>query len=241
MPQRPFCPEPSSKSKASRSECNSASMATISLSTSTTALTISPKVSLAIAFKSPNVTTFFNIFILPHFQVFIIGGAFVGLDQIIAKRLGKGVIGFETMEKHRLDTNEMNYLFSKVEVEDIISFGIIPEFVGRFNSIANFNELTHDDLIHILTEPKHAIISQYTSLFAEDGVELSFTEGALRAIAAKAKDAGTGARALRMIVENLLVDLMYEVPSDPSIRAVIIEQETVENGQPPTVKRSESA
>ncbi|MCB1108776.1 MAG: ATP-dependent Clp protease ATP-binding subunit ClpX [Chlamydiia bacterium] len=173
--------------------------------------------------------------------LFIVGGAFVGLDKLVARRLGKGVIGFDTVEKRDFDPTEVNYLYSKVEIEDLVEFGLIPEFVGRFNSIANFNELTLEDLVQILTEPKHAIIAQYTSLFQEDGVELTFTTEALHAIAFKAKQAGTGARALRMIVENLLINLMYEVPSDPSIKEIIIKEETVNAGEDPIIKRTDTA
>lgn len=170
--------------------------------------------------------------------LFIVGGAFVNLDKIIAKRLGKGVIGFDTSQKQAFDATETNFLLSKVETEDLVSFGLIPEFVGRFNSIANCNELTLEDLVEILMKPKGAVIQQYISLFAEDGVELSFTEDALKAIAAKAKKSNTGARALRMIVENLLMDLMYEVPSDPTIKQVVIEEGCVNDEKPPTMKLS---
>ncbi len=173
--------------------------------------------------------------------LFVVGGAFVGLDKIIARRLGKGVIGFDSVEKRHLDPTEVDYLLSKVATEDLVEFGLIPEFIGRFNSLANFNELKLEDLIEILTEPKHAIIKQYTSLFTEDGVELIFTKEALYAIAEKAKKAGTGARALRMIVENLLINLMYEVPSDPSIKSVTIEANTVTDSEPPKIERSQSA
>lgn len=170
--------------------------------------------------------------------LFIVGGAFVNLDKIIAKRLGKGVIGFDTSHKQAFDATETNYLLSKVETEDLVQFGLIPEFVGRFNSIANCNELTLDDLVEILTAPKGAVIQQYVALFAEDGVELSFTEDALKAVAAKAKKSDTGARALRMIVENLLMDLMYEVPSDPTIKQVTIEEGCVTEDKPPVMKHS---
>ena len=169
--------------------------------------------------------------------LFIVGGAFVHLDKIIAKRLGKGVIGFNTKEaKQSFDATEMNYLLSKVETEDLVEFGLIPEFVGRFNSIANCNELTLEDLVTILVKPKNAIISQYQSLFAEDGVDLIFDPKALDAIAAKAKQSDTGARALRMIVETLLMDLMYEVPSDPTIKEVVIDASCVTEGTPPAIK-----
>jgi ATP-dependent Clp protease ATP-binding subunit ClpX len=174
--------------------------------------------------------------------LFISGGAFVNLDKIIAKRFGKGVIGFETSpEKEHFDPTETNYLLSKVSTEDLVQFGLIPEFVGRFNSIANCNELTLEDLTQILTEPRNAIIKQYHALFSEDGVEINFTSQALQAIAQKAKQSETGARALRMIVENLLMDLMYEVPSDPTIKEVTIEEACVTENQEPIIKRSKEA
>jgi ATP-dependent Clp protease ATP-binding subunit ClpX len=169
--------------------------------------------------------------------LFIAGGAFVHLDKIIAKRLGKGVIGFD-QTRQEVDPTQISYLLSKVEIEDLVEFGMIPEFVGRFNSIANFNELELEDLIEILTKPKNAIIKQYQMLFEEDNTRLLFTEGALKAIAGKAKEAGTGARALRMIVENLLLDLMYTVPSDPTIGEVLIEEGCITNNEPPKIKRS---
>ena len=171
--------------------------------------------------------------------LFIVGGAFVGLDKIISKRLGKGVIGFDANNHKVVDPTAINYLLSKVETEDLIQFGLIPEFIGRFNGIANCNELTLEDLVTILTKPKHAIISQYISLFAEDGVKLSFSEGALLAIAEKAKKADTGARALRMITEHILMDLMYEVPSDDTIKEVIIERECVTDGKQATLITNE--
>lgn len=173
--------------------------------------------------------------------LFIVGGAFVHLDKMIAKRLGKSTIGFDAATKKAIDTHETNYLLSKVEPEDLISFGMIPEFIGRFNSIANCNELTTEDLVEILVRPKNAIIKQYQQLFAEENVKLDFTERALQAIAKKAKETGTGARALRMIAENLLRDLMFEVPSDPSIKEIVIDEESITDNQPPRVIRDRSA
>ncbi|MCC6128241.1 MAG: ATP-dependent Clp protease ATP-binding subunit ClpX, partial [Chlamydiae bacterium] len=167
--------------------------------------------------------------------LFIVGGAFVHLDKMVAKRLGKSTIGFDAATKNSFDTQETNYLLSKVEPEDLISFGLIPEFVGRFNAIANCNELTTDDLMDILTQPKNAVVKQYVQLFKEENVKLHFTEAALRAMAEKAKETGTGARALRMIAENILRDLMFEVPSDPSIKEIIIDKECITQATPPQV------
>lgn len=170
--------------------------------------------------------------------LFIVGGAFVHLDKIIAKRLGRSTIGFSADESHVFDAHETNYLLSKVEPEDLIQFGMIPEFVGRFNSIANCNELTIEDLVEILEKPKNAIVKQYKQLFAEENIQLHFTPESLRAMAERAKATGTGARALRMIVESLLLNLMYEAPSDPSIREIIITKECITENVRPQVKRS---
>jgi ATP-dependent Clp protease ATP-binding subunit ClpX len=115
---------------------------------------------------------------------------------------------------------------------------LIPEFVGRFPNIVNCNELSVQDLIEILTQPKNAIIKQYQNLFKEDGVELHFTEDALEEMAIRAKEAGTGARALRMIVENKLIDLMYEAPSDPDITEIVIDRETILGTKAPTIHRA---
>lgn len=170
--------------------------------------------------------------------LFIVSGAFVHLDKMIAKRLGKTTIGFGSTEKQGIDMTDTSYLLSQVETEDLIEFGLIPEFVGRFHSIANFNELTVDDLCDILVKPRNAIIKQYTHLFAEEGVKLIFSDAALRAIGKRAKETETGARALVMIVENLLRDLMFEVPSDPTIKEIKIEEDTVLLKTPPIIKRS---
>lgn len=173
--------------------------------------------------------------------LFIVGGAFVHLEKLISKRLGKTTIGFDVGEERTFDINEVNYLLSKVEPEDLIQFGMIPEFVGRFNSIANCNELTLDDLVDILTRPKNAIIKQYQQLFGEENVMLKFTDDALLAMAEKAKATGTGARALRMIVENLLLELMFDVPSDPTIKEIVVDKESVLKTRPPQIIRSHTA
>ncbi|MCH9621332.1 MAG: ATP-dependent Clp protease ATP-binding subunit ClpX [Chlamydiia bacterium] len=171
--------------------------------------------------------------------LFIIGGAFVHLPDIISKRLGKGTIGFdEEASKKNFDLNEFNYLLSKVETGDLVKYGLIPEFVGRFNSIANCNELSIHDLMEILTKPKNSIITQYKNLFAEDNVDLSFTDEALEKIAIKAKEEGTGARALRMIVENKLIDLMYEVPSDNDITEIVIDKNCMDGKGDPIIHRA---
>lgn len=171
--------------------------------------------------------------------LFVVGGAFVGLDKVVAKRLGRTSIGFGAEEG--VDLTDTNYLLSKVEPEDLVQFGMIPEFVGRFNAIVNCNELKEEDLIRILTEPKNAIVKQYTRLFEEENVKLSICDEALRAMAKKAMNVGTGARALRMIMENILSDWMYEAPSDSSIKEIIIEESCVLGLAPAIIKREQSA
>lgn len=173
--------------------------------------------------------------------LFIIGGAFVNLDKIIAKRLGKSTIGFvDSKTGKTIDPHDKNKLLALVEPEDLISFGMIPEFVGRFNCIVNSNELTLEDLVNILTEPKNAVVKQYKRLFEEENVKLEFSHEALLAAAKKAKEAGTGARALRMILENLLRDLMFEVPSDESIAEIHIQEGSILHNHPPEIIRRDT-
>lgn len=169
--------------------------------------------------------------------LFIVGGAFVNLDKVVAKRLGKSTIGFSQKEHEGTSLTEKNWLLSKAEPEDFISYGMIPEFIGRFNSIANFNELGEKDLEIILTQPKNAVIKQYKAMFEMEGVNLIFTEDAIRAIAQKAITAGTGARALRMILEKSMRDLMFDTPSDPYITEILIEKDTILGDSIPKVTR----
>ncbi len=168
--------------------------------------------------------------------LFIVGGAFVHLDKIVAKRLGKSTMGFSPKDTHALDLKDKSLLLSKVEPEDLVQFGMIPEFVGRFNCLVNCNELVVDDLVKILTEPKNAVVKQFSRMFEEEGVKLVFEAEALRAVAQRAIDAGTGARALRMILEDLLQDLMFEIPQDPSIEEVVISAENVTQKTRPLIK-----
>jgi len=174
--------------------------------------------------------------------LFIAGGAFVGLDQVIARRKGKQVIGFSfSKEAARAKEQEKNELLNEVKSEDLIQYGLIPEFVGRFNCVAPCMDLSEDELMSILTEPKRAVVSQYKSMLADEGIELEFTKEALRIIAKIAKETKTGARALRMVVEDKLMDVMYEAPSDPSIEAVIIDEDTMTQSKAPTLRRSKLA
>lgn len=173
--------------------------------------------------------------------LFIVGGAFVGLDKIIGRRVGKSTIGFRHGEKDQLHTEEKNALLSQVEPEDLIHFGMIPEFVGRFSCLVNSNELTVEDLVSILTIPKNAIVKQFEAMFLMENVKLTFTEEALREVAKKAIEVKTGARALRMILENVMRDIMYEVPSDHTISEVIIEKDSITQKSPPIIKRTQLA
>jgi ATP-dependent Clp protease ATP-binding subunit ClpX len=173
--------------------------------------------------------------------LFIGGGAFVGLDKIIAKRLGRSTIGFGVSNEFSASLHEHDRLVAQVEPEDFIQFGMIPEFIGRFNCIANCNELRAADLVRILVEPKNAVIKQFKDLFALENVDLEFTQGAFEAIAQKAHDAGTGARALRMILETTMRDLMFDVPSDPSITKILINESVIVGGEAPKVLRSQTA
>lgn len=158
--------------------------------------------------------------------LFICGGAFVGLEEIIKKRLGKGSIGFGAQIKSVKDLT-LGEILSKVQPEDLIKYGFIPEFVGRLPVVATLDELTVDDLVKILVEPKNSIVKQYQKLMEMEGVELKFTENALRAIAEEAVKRKTGARGLRSIIEEIMVDIMYEIPSLPDVKECVITEEVV--------------
>lgn len=172
--------------------------------------------------------------------LFIVGGAFVGLEQIVAKRLGRSTIGFVGAEgkKEQLSSEDKSYLLGRTEPEDLVHFGMIPEFIGRFNNLVNCNELRTQDLVEILTQPKNALVRQYESMFAEEGVKLNLTPGFLEAVAEKAIDMGTGARALRSIMERSMSDLMFDIPSDDTIAEVTLERECITEGADPTIKRN---
>ena len=143
--------------------------------------------------------------------LFICGGAFVGLDDIIKRRVGKGVIGFESESEQR-KMPKANPVLPPVEPEDLVKFGLIPEFVGRLPVVAVLEALTEDDLVHILTEPKNAMIRQYQKLLAMEDVELEITPAALRELAREAVRRETGARGLRALLENIMLDVMFEAP-----------------------------
>ncbi|MFI9654010.1 ATP-dependent Clp protease ATP-binding subunit ClpX [Guyparkeria sp. GHLCS8-2] len=156
-------------------------------------------------------------------MLFIVGGAFAGLEKIIRQRVEKGGIGFSAEVKSELDRKATDELMNQIESEDLTRFGLIPEFIGRLPVIATLTELDEDALIRILTEPKNALTKQYERLFEMEDVELEFREDALREIAKKAIRRHTGARGLRTIMEHILLDTMYEVPSLSNVEKVVVD------------------
>jgi ATP-dependent Clp protease ATP-binding subunit ClpX len=159
--------------------------------------------------------------------LFIVGGAFAGLDKVIKARSEKGGIGFSAEVKTKDESKNVGQLFAEVESDDLIKYGLIPEFVGRLPIVATLEELDEKALIQILTEPKNALTKQYKHLFEMEGAELEFREDSLSAIAKKAMERKTGARGLRTIVENVLLNTMYELPSDTSISKVVVDESVI--------------
>ncbi|PKL80525.1 MAG: ATP-dependent Clp protease ATP-binding subunit ClpX [Ignavibacteriae bacterium HGW-Ignavibacteriae-4] len=164
--------------------------------------------------------------------LFILGGAFDGLEQVISQRLKKQTVGFVTDDDEGL-TDEKDDLFNKVEAEDIVKYGFIPELVGRMPIITALNSLSEEAMLDILTKPKNAVIKQYQKLFAYEGVELEFTEEALKAIANKAMKSKTGARGLRSMVEAAMLDIMYIVPEMKDLKKCIISEDTINSNANP--------
>ena len=165
--------------------------------------------------------------------LFICGGAFAGLDKIIRERSEKGGIGFSAEVKSKNDKKSISDVLQTVEPEDLIKYGLIPEFVGRLPVVATLNELDEDALVQILTEPKNALTKQYLKLFEMEGCELEFRIEALRAVARKAMERKTGARGLRSILEHVLLDTMYDLPSMSNIEKVVIDESVIEaDGKP---------
>ncbi len=166
--------------------------------------------------------------------LFIVGGAFAGLEQIIEQRIGKNTLGFNT-EVTSLTTADRDQIFAQVMPEDLLKFGLIPEFVGRLPVIATVDSLDKDALIEILTQPRNALVKQYGRLFDLDGVELEFGDDAIEAIADQAMLRGTGARGLRAIIEEVLLNVMYEVPSREDVAKVVVTKEVVLDNVNPTL------
>ncbi|WP_353990256.1 ATP-dependent Clp protease ATP-binding subunit ClpX [Pediococcus argentinicus] len=163
--------------------------------------------------------------------LFIVGGAFDGIETIVKNRLGDKTIGFGNNENSNLDDSKS--LMQQVIPEDLLKFGLIPEFIGRLPILTALEKLTADDLVRILTEPKNALVKQYTMLLGLDGVDLHFTPQALKSIAELAIERDTGARGLRSIIENVMRDIMYEIPSRTDVKKVTVNKKTVtEEAQP---------
>ena len=169
--------------------------------------------------------------------LFICGGAFDGLDKIIEKRTDKSAIGFDSPIQSK-KKRDVGTLFSQVEPHDLLKFGIIPELVGRMPVITTLQSLTQNDLVRILVEPKNALTKQYQALLEMDGVQLEVSDEALLMIAQKALDRQIGARGLRAIMEKIMTNIMYLIPSDLSIRKVVITPDAVEGGEPVIVRNS---
>ncbi len=172
--------------------------------------------------------------------LFICGGAFVGLEDIVRRRLGSKTLGFHSdRQNNELEENQSKIL-EKTLPEDLLHFGLIPEFIGRLPIITALRKLTEEELIKILTEPKNALVKQYGKQLALNNVKLNITRDALRAIAKQAVERGTGARALRSIFEKLMLDIMFDVPSRGDIEEVVINRQVVESAKAPTIKRRKS-
>ncbi len=166
--------------------------------------------------------------------LFIVGGAFAGLEDIVEQRIGKKTLGFGAQLQTQSE-RDMEQIFAEVMPEDLLKFGLIPEFIGRLPVIATVDKLNREALVQILTEPRNALLKQYQKLFDLDGVELEFTEDAIDAVADLAMVRGTGARGLRAIIEEVLLHVMYDVPSREDIAKVVVNREVVSDNVNPTL------
>ncbi len=164
--------------------------------------------------------------------LFIVGGAFNYLENIIHSRIGVKGLGFSAEIRSKEDRN-IGEILARIQPEDLIKYGMIPEFVGRLPVIATLNELTEDELVRILTEPRNALVKQYKKLFELEDVRLRFTDGALRTIAKDALKRKSGARGLRSIMENIMLDIMYDLPSHPEIQECIVNEDAILKGASP--------
>jgi ATP-dependent Clp protease ATP-binding subunit ClpX len=170
--------------------------------------------------------------------LFICGGAFVGLDKIISRRLGNKVLGFHSVQV-RVAEEKTQETLKNTEPEDLLSFGMIPEFIGRLPIVTALDTLTEDELMLILTETRNAMVKQYTKLLAMEGVNLVVTRDALRSLAQQAQTKGTGARALRSMFEKIMLDVMYDVPSREDIADVVVNRAVVEGKRAPLIRRKQ--
>jgi len=165
--------------------------------------------------------------------LFIVGGAFAGLEKVIQSRSEKGGIGFSAEIKGKEEEASIGEVLYDVEPEDLVKYGLIPEFVGRLPVVATLEELDEEALVRILTEPKNALVKQYGKMFEMEGAELEFREDALRAIAQKAMERKTGARGLRTILEQVLLDTMYDLPSMEDVSKVVIDESVIKGEAKP--------
>ncbi|MEN9675481.1 MAG: ATP-dependent protease ATP-binding subunit ClpX [Verrucomicrobiota bacterium] len=174
--------------------------------------------------------------------LFLCGGAFVGLDRIVQRRLGRRIIGFSGADP-ALQTAQTprSEVLKRVEPEDLLAFGFIPEFIGRLPAVSILDELAEDDLVRILTEPKNALVKQFAKLFSLDGVDLQITPDACRELAAEAIKKGTGARALRSLLERLMRDLMFEIPTSTDVAGITINRAVVRGESLPLIRRRTEA
>jgi ATP-dependent Clp protease ATP-binding subunit ClpX len=172
--------------------------------------------------------------------LFICGGAFSGLEKVIENRTEASGIGFAASVKSK-KSRSLSDAFKDVQPEDLIKFGLIPELVGRMPVVATLAELTEEALVQILTEPKNAVVKQFSKLLAMEGVDLEIRPSALKAIARKALARKTGARGLRSILEQSLIDTMYELPSVSNVAKVVVDESTIEENQPPLLVYHEAA
>jgi len=168
--------------------------------------------------------------------LFIVGGAFVGLDKIIAERSDRKVLGFD-LTGERAHVPERNEIMAEVQPEDLVKYGMIPEFIGRLPVVSVLNELNQEDLEHILTQSRNSLLRQYSKLFSHEGARLRFTRDAVAAVAQKAIELKTGARALRSIMESMMLDIMYELPQEEDVEEVVINAAVVRGEKRPTLKR----
>lgn len=170
--------------------------------------------------------------------LFIVGGAFVGLDKIVESRVSGSSMGFGAKIRAGKEV-PMGQLLERIHPQDLVKFGLIPEFVGRIPIITHVDDLTEDDLVRILTEPRNALVKQYQKLFQLENVDLQFTQDALKAIAAQAIERKTGARGLRNVMEKIMLDIMFELPSLPDVTQCIIDQDVIESGKKPILLRAD--
>jgi ATP-dependent Clp protease ATP-binding subunit ClpX len=167
--------------------------------------------------------------------LFICGGAFAGLEKIIERRIGKKALGFGADLEEKVNVKELANVYAEVMPDDLVKFGLIPEFIGRVPVMAAVHPLKAEDLVRVLTEPKNALVKQYKKFFAYDDVELVFADDALTAVAEAAIERETGARGLRSIIENALLDVMFELPGREDVTKCVVTRDTIERGVPPTL------